>query len=181
MITKSALIKVIREIIRERGELSLREIARKSSIAPSAAKYIMDFLLSNSVVEKRILGKMHLFKIKNNFLTKNMKILYSLYEINSSKLTEEIIKRDNTVMSIILYGSVAKGEDDSKSDIDLLIISRKKLNIPDLKSENKLKRELNIIKYAYNEWKQKAQKDRVFYENIILNCIPLYGEKPVVI
>lgn len=181
MINKYALIKVIKEIIRETGEFGLRETARRAKVSPSSSKEVLDFLLGQKILEKKQIGRNYLFNIKSNFLSKNIKILYSLIEINSSKIVNELIEKNPEILSITLYGSVAKGEDDKKSDIDVLVISRKKIRIYELKSEKLLNRELSIINYTYKEWKEKAENDKVFYYNVILNCISLYGEKPVVI
>lgn len=180
MIYKYALLKIIKGIIRDNGEFSLRDVARRIKIAPSTAKEALDFLLSQNILEKRQIGRNYLFKIKNNVLTEQIKILYSLLELNACGLVDELIKKRPEILSIILYGSVAKGEDDNKSDIDILLISRKKIEIPELKSEKLINREITIINYTYKEWKDKSENDKAFYYNVILNCIPLYGEKPVV-
>ena len=180
MIKKYALLRVIGNIIRESGEFSLRDVARKVKISPSTAKESLDFLFGTGVLDKRVLGRNHLFKIKNSFLTKQIKILYSLSELSSAGFAEELLKNNHDIISIMLYGSVARGEDDKKSDIDILVISRKNHRMRELKSEKNISRELTIISYTYKEWKKKAEEDKVFYYNVILNCIPLYGERPVV-
>jgi len=180
MIEKYALIRVIQSIIRKQGEFTLRKAAKIAKVSPSAAKNILDFLLAQGTVEKRIEGRNHLFRIKNTVLTRQIKILYSLCEINASGLVDELIKKNLDTLNVILYGSVAKGEDDEKSDIDVLIITRKKSRPVMTKSEKKLTRELTLLQYTHQEWKEKAEKDKVFYRNVILHCIPLYGENPVV-
>jgi hypothetical protein len=43
------------------------------------------------------------------------------------------------------------------------------------------RRELNISVYTPHEWKEKARKDRIFYEHVIMDSMALFGEKPVVI
>lgn len=125
-------------------------------------------------------GRNHLYRIKNTFLTRHIRILLSLSEINASGLVDELLKKNQDVISIILYGSVARGEDDAKSDIDLLIITRKKRRLETAISEQRLSRELTMIQYTYQEWKEKAEREKAFYSNVILHSIPLYGEKPVV-
>lgn len=181
MINKYSLIKVIKKILREGGGFGIREVARNTSVSVSSVKEALDFLLSQNILEKKQVGRGYLFNIKDNFLTRSIKILYSLTEINSSGIVQEIIKKNPEILSIILYGSVAKGKDDNNSDIDLLIISRKKTRIPVLQSERLLSREISITSYTYNQWREKAEKDRTFYYNVILDCIQLFGEKPVVI
>ncbi|MFH1592857.1 MAG: nucleotidyltransferase domain-containing protein [Candidatus Woesearchaeota archaeon] len=180
MINKYALMKVVKTIIRENEEYSIRDVARKANVGPSTAKGALDFLLSQGILKKRNVGRSHLFKVKDGFLTRIMKILYSLSEINSSGFVEEVVSKNSSILSIILYGSVARGNDDKNSDIDMLIISKNKIRILDIRSEKKLKRELTVINYSYKEWKEKAEKDKAFYYDVILNCISLYGEKPIV-
>lgn len=184
MIHKYALFKVIGVIIRENNELGLRDIAKKAKVSPSTAKASLDYLEQNLFVDRRIVGKNHLFKIDGgSFLVRQAKILFSLSEINSSRLVPEILDKLSLagVVSIVLYGSVAKGFDDKKSDLDLLLITRKKADDFSLKSEKKLSREVTYLKYTYQEWKEKAEKDPTFYKEVVFNCIPLYGEKPVVL
>ncbi|MEK6861705.1 MAG: nucleotidyltransferase domain-containing protein [Nanoarchaeota archaeon] len=181
MINKYALLKVIRGIIRENKEFSLRDVARKVKIGPSTAKETLDYLMSQNILDMRIVGKNHLFKVKSNVLTNQIKILYTVFEIESSGIIEELIKKIPDILSIAIYGSTARGDDDDKSDIDLLVIVRKKSNIPTLKNEKFLSRELSITIYTYKEWKDKAEKDKIFYYNVISNSITIYGEKPIVI
>ncbi len=181
MIQKYALLKVIMGIIRERGEFTLRETARKLNISSSTTKRMLDYLLAKDIVEKRQRGKNHLFKIKQHYLARQIKILYSLSEIRSSGIVEELLEKRPEILSIILYGSVARGDDDDRSDIDILVITRKESELPELTGEQRINREVSFLHYTYTEWKKKAEKDRVFYQQVILNCIPLYGEKPVVL
>lgn len=180
MIGKYALFKVVRFVIRETQELSLREIAKKAKVGTGTAKLCLDYLEKNNILTRKIVGKTHLFKTKEHFLSRQLKITFSLAEISSSRLVEDILAKNTDILSICLYGSVAKGLDDKNSDIDIFIISRKKIEYPSLSSQKKLNREVNLIKYTYQEWKEKAEKDPVFYKEVILSCIPLYGEKPVV-
>ncbi len=180
MIEKYALLKVIRGIIRETSDFSIRSISRKLKIGASTSKEALDFLFLQGILEKRVIGRNHLFKIKNTFLTKQIKVLYSLSEINFSGLAEELIGKIPELICAVVYGSVAKGEDDNKSDIDILLITRKSIRVPELKSQKFLSREITIINYTYKEWKAKSEKEKAFYYEVILNCIILYGEKPVV-
>lgn len=184
MIHKYALFKVIKAIIRENEELSLRDIAKKARVGPSTAKTSLDYLEKNLFVSRRIIGKTHLFKIDGGSpLVRQTKILFSLAEINLSRLVQEIQAKFSSagLISITLYGSAAKGLDDQLSDLDLLILTRKKINPVHLNSEKKLSREVTYLKYTYHEWKEKAEKDPTFYKEVVFNCIPLYGEKPVVL
>jgi len=103
-----------------------------------------------------------------------------LHEISESKLVEELIERFSEISSVVLYGYAARGEDNDKSDIDILVVSRKKTRITGLKAERMLKRELTILSYSSQEWRDKARNDKVFYDRVMIDGLVLYGEMPVV-
>ena len=181
MIEKYALIKIMQSLI-ESEEVSLRGLARKADVGSSTAKIQLDYLLENDIVDRKVTGNNHLYRLNvNNFVVRQIKILNSLFELKKSGFVDEILERFPSTLSILLYGSVAKGIDDIKSDVDILIVTRKKVMLKPMKSEKKLKREITILMYTLSEWRDKSKKDKVFYDNVMLNSISLYGEKPVVL
>ena len=92
----------------------------------------------------------------------------------------EFLKEKVTgLSSLILYGSYAKGENDEKSDIDLLAISSsmKKRDIPLL---DLLGRDTSLSIFTPAEWKEQAKKNKAFYIDVITEGIVLFGTRPVV-
>lgn len=178
MIEKYALFRVLRGLLD--GEDSIRGIAEKSGVGVTTSKMCLDYLLSKAMVKRNIIGRSYFYSFNlSNFLARHIKVLLSLYEINDSGIVNELVS-EYPVSSIILYGSVARGEDDARSDIDILVMSRKKTRISSLKAERKLGRELTILTYTLLEWKAKSKEDKVFYDRIIVDGIPLYGDIPIV-
>ncbi|MDI6720848.1 MAG: nucleotidyltransferase domain-containing protein [Candidatus Aenigmarchaeota archaeon] len=178
MIEKYALFRAI-DGLRDQNEYSIRGLAKKTGIGIATAKVCLDYLFSKDMVKRKIVGKSHIYSFDTaNYLTRYTKILFSLIEINDSSIVKEIVAR-YPVNSIVLYGSAARGEDDTKSDIDILVISRKKISMP-LKSEKNLKREVTLLIYTLPEWRRKSKEDKVFYDRIIIDGIPLYGDIPIV-
>jgi predicted nucleotidyltransferase len=86
----------------------------------------------------------------------------------------------NTVTSILLFGSYAKGENDEESDVDILTISLSKSAPPITELSKLLKRDVNLINFTPAQWSQQAKTNRAFYLDVILDGIVLYGTKPVV-
>ncbi len=175
---KYPILKAI-DALRDMSEHSVRGLAEKAGIGVSTAKTFLDYLFSQGIVKKKVIGRSHLYKIDtSNFLARHLKILFSLSELNDSGLVSELKKYP--INSIVLYGSVARGEDDMKSDVDILIVTRKKSKITPLKAEQKLRRELTILAFTLPEWRMKAREDKVFYDRIITDGIPLVGNIPIV-
>lgn len=181
MIEKYAIIKVFMTLRNQDRQLSIRDVSRMANLSPSSAKYSLDLLYENGFVAMKKIGRSHLFKVNDSFVAKHAKILISLSEIHNSGLVNELLSKNNSIISIILYGSVARGEDNPDSDIDLLIISRNRLEKFSINSDKDLKREITSIKYTIAEWRQKAKTDKAFYDRVIMDGISLHGEKPVVL
>lgn len=182
MIEQYALARVVKSLIARQKERSIREIARDSSVNPTTAQRSLKWLEYKNLAKKKVLGRSHLYELnRENIIARHLKILYSLWEIEESGLIREMRETYPQLTSIILYGSVARGEDTSESDIDLLLISMVKIKNRPLKSEEKLSREATFLSYTTSEWRRKAEKDKPFYDRIIVEGVPLYGEIPLVI
>ncbi len=112
-------------------------------------------------------------------LFRQIKIAYSVFKIQESGLISQLVKEMNP-SAIVLYGGVARGEDDGRSDIDLLVITRNKKSIDLTKFESKLKHRITLVIYSMSEWQKKAAISKPFYERILIDGIVLHGELPVV-
>jgi len=179
MIEKYALYKAFAALRNSLEKESVRSLAKRAKVGVATAKTALDYMFSKKLLKRDIIGKMHQYTFNlENPLARQLKIAASLAEINESGLLDEI--PEYPVLSAILYGSVARGDDNAKSDIDILIIMRKKTTFK-LRAESKLSRELTILAYTLPEWKEKAKTDKPFYDRVISEGIALYGEKPMVI
>jgi predicted nucleotidyltransferase len=70
---------------------------------------------------------------------------------------------------VYLYGSVALGEDDQASDVDILIVGRlEKEEILELveKMREKLRKEVKLHVLTPLEYSLLARRDKPFYESI---------------
>jgi predicted nucleotidyltransferase len=95
------------------------------------------------------------------------KRLFNLSFLYSSGLVEFLIKNyEPEAISVI--GSYSKGEDIEKSDIDLVIISKKKQRIDIEKYEKVLDKKIHLLPLEYKEMSEE------FYINFINGTI-LYG------
>ena len=85
-------------------------------------------------------------------------------------LTKALQPLAKTMNAAFVYGSVARGEDQAKSDIDLMIIGRE-VAYPDVygalqKAEKKLRRPVNPNIMTPAEWKQKLSERNSFVGKI---------------
>ncbi len=124
-------------------------------------KSILDGLhesVEAGILETEEIGRTKRYSLKRaSPMAKHLKILHSIDEILPLlKGLEEV--------EVYLYGSVARGEDTEKSDIDLLIIGEK----PSREIIGKLGKmeKLKPVYFTYEEYSQLARKDKPFYERI---------------
>lgn len=182
MLKQYAILRAMQIILTQPlKKFSIVQLAKESKMAPSAAKYSVEYMLENGLIKKEVIGRTHQYQANLSSLsTRQWKILFSIQQISESKLVENILKLKN-VSSIVLYGSVAMGTDDEKSDIDVIVIADTKKISEAFQISSVNEKEVNIHVYTPTEWRKKALIHKVFYENVILNSISLYGEKPVVL
>jgi len=104
-----------------------KEIARKTSIGSGTVNTFLRNINKDHLLTKEIIGNVHIYRLNNESeLIKHLKIVHTLIEFKHYRLTDQLLTQNNTILSIILYGSHANGENDSKSDIDLLFILNEK-------------------------------------------------------
>jgi len=161
-------------------EIHLRELSRKTDVSIYSVKHIVDELVKKNILTEKKQGNMRYIKanIENQFL-RYLKIAFSIKKIIESGIISYLNENISAISSIILFGSVAKGEDDKKSDIDILAIGqRKTINLS--KYEEKLGKDINIICMKWSEWREHAKEDKAFYKEVTTGGIVLYGNMPVI-
>ncbi|MFP3949998.1 MAG: nucleotidyltransferase domain-containing protein [Candidatus Micrarchaeia archaeon] len=182
MLEKYAVIKAMKKILAfPNTKFSISRLAKETGLAVSAASYSLEYMEGEGLVTKEVVGRTHLYKADlESFLARQWKIVFSLQELHENRIVEKILSKMDNVSNILLYGSVACGTDDEKSDIDIIVIAegRKKKAIDEATVGG---RELNLAVYTPLEWKKKAENEKAFYDNAVTNSISLNGEKPVVL
>ena len=118
----------------------------------------------------------HLFFKANtpNQQFKQLKLNYNLNLLHNSGLIKYLIKKFNHPTAIILFGSFAKAENISLSDIDLLIInpSKKQINLQNFEKKTQHKIQLFVHSKKEIDNMKKTNKDLL---NNWINGITLYG------
>jgi predicted nucleotidyltransferase len=105
-------------------EFHEREIARRTGISYGSANRVLNALFADGILVRRRVGKMLFYSFNSRDpLSKTFKIFASV-----SLLRPLIKELREYALEIVLYGSCARGEDASVSDMDLFISSENKEN-----------------------------------------------------
>ena len=155
-------------------EIHIKELARKLKISPATSKKFCDLFNKKKFLIKEKKGNSIFFRLDNK--SNYIKLLKKTYSLLKIKENIEEINKDG-IKTIAVYGSYASGEYSNNSDLDLIIITRKKeLNFKNIqKLQDKLKIEINITKMTYFEWEELKKEKNSFAKEILLNHFIVYG------
>ena len=158
----------------------LRESARFLKMDPMTVKRALDLLVADDVLLKTREKNQILYKANiENPAFRYLKIAYNLSWLQKKGVVDFLKNHMNSVTSILLFGSYARGENDKESDVDILVISLSK-DKPTVELSKLLKRDINLISFTPSQWLQQSKTNRALYLEIILEGIILYGTKPVI-
>lgn len=158
-------------------EFQIRELSRLLKINHTTIRQHLLRLVKTELIEIKKGKPYDYFKarINKNFL--NLKLFFNLEKLKESNLIEQI-ERDYDYPVVILFGSYGSATDDSKSDIDLFVLSEIKKEINYSKFEDKLNRKITIHLFTKEKFNLAKNKNPELLNNI-LNGITLSGKLEV--
>jgi len=153
-------------------EYYFREIAKKVNKEPSYCQKYLDNLVEDKILLDERRGNMRFFRLnKEHPLYEEIKSIIAKTIGLGNELRELVDKLDNVEYAFI-FGSTAKGTDNSHSDVDLMLIGdiNQDALITAISSiEGKIAREINYHIYSNQEIVKKIQEKDSFISNIFLS------------
>ncbi len=161
-------------------EVYLRQLAKELKLSPYATKKYVDLLARENLIISQKKANLRYLRANNSSLFfKHLKIALNIKKLLDSRLIGFLKDKISNLSSIVLFGSLAKGDDTEESDIDIVIIgASKRLNL--VQFEETLGKEINTHVFSWSEWKRKMKEDSPFYYEVTIYGIPLYGELPII-
>ncbi len=156
-------------------EFNLREVARLTELNPMTASKYLGRLVKDGVINKKSERNYILFSADTESISfRDMKKYYNVKKLRSSGLVDFLENELGYPDVIILFGSFAKAENTSESDIDLFVLSgsKKKLDLSEF--ESKLGAEIQLFKHSRKEFETMKRSNKELLNNI-LNGIILSG------
>jgi len=168
--------------------ISGREIARISKLSTRTAQSVLANLESLGLVNRTIGGRDHLFTLNRNnkIVSKLIKYIFEFEDGFSKEIISSIKKKlSPLVSSLIIFGSVARKEEESSSDLDLCIVHTKnKIKIENSVSElrdrlyDDYKVTLAPFYITETDFKKRAKRNQSPVNSIIKEGILITG-KPI--
>jgi len=126
-------IKILRFLFVERDEHTGRGIAKGIGMSASSTYKTLQKMKDEGLIGARKKGNAILYKLQeNNHIVK--KLLAPLFEKEKSiygdiisSIKKILFREKKEIVSIAIFGSVARKEETSRSDIDLIVIAKNKI------------------------------------------------------
>lgn len=166
---------VLEFFLRENRKIHLKALSRELKISPRTAQTYLNLYTKEQILERERVGNILLYSLASNYLVHELKRLY--FSILIRHYINEIVKTNQSISSLILYGSHATGEYDVHSDVDIIAISQdKELDLKPIKElEGALGKEVKIEVIKFSKWRELKEKSDPFYYSVIKDHILLFG------
>ena len=162
-------------------EVYVKELAQLLKVGPSSANNILQILKLSGLLLKQERARSHFYSLNNeSTIGKYLKIAYFLERLQEVGIVDKLLRLDEGLISLCLYGSYADGKFDEKSDIDLLAISQKDKSVFNpviFKLESALKIEINLEVFSLLKWKRIKVENKGFHQEIMSSHILLFGSE----
>jgi predicted nucleotidyltransferase len=157
----------------ENRERALREVAREARINPmTASKRLSRAVAEGLLVQERVRNT-HLFRLADSELVRSEKRLWNLARILRSSLLP-YLDDELRYPTVILFGSVARGENSKESDVDLFIITETKRELDLSRFRALFNAEIQTFVHTKREFAQLKRTSPELINNVI-NGIVLRG------
>lgn len=185
---QSSKVKILRFLVKSQAQLNGREIAKNVGLSHVKVHTALKDLTSQGVVNMRSVGSSLVYWLnENHFLVKGIiRPAFEKEEGVFGQITKIILSniKPPRPLSIILFGSFAKGDASADSDIDVVIVycrKNKELISKELsEAEKKITllfgNHLASVPMAIGEFQKKLKKKDVFINEVIRTGKVIYGK-----
>ena len=158
----------------------MTELARHLETAPSSLQRELDSLVSVGLLLRRQDGRRAYFKA--NADSPLFQDLHGIMEKTAGllpALKAALKDFDDRIELALVYGSIARGEGHSASDLDLMIVGTlKQIDLVSVlrKLEARFRREVNVTLFSPQEFRRKLAGEDHFLHSVLMGkTIPLKG------
>jgi predicted nucleotidyltransferase len=185
ILSSGVKLKVLREMALAPTPHNGREIARRAGTDPGYTSRVLTDLAASGIVHRRDQGRVYTYQLTDEGLdlVGRLTQLFTAEQARSDRAIEELTSKLPEAISIILYGSEARGEAEPGSDTDLLIaLERRTAELDDqiagvcleLAEKYSLALSWHVVDlHRIREWEQA---DNDFWRNVQQDGIRLAGE-----
>lgn len=174
-----------------------REIAKLTRFSPPAAHAALKELFNQGVLKLDNIGKQHIYSLDNNnrVVQKILKPMFKEEVSLRDELKDFLVKQidkagiKEKILSIILYGSLQRGEAHHESDVDIAVIIKRQKDKKEI--EDKFLNEISVKFYDYfkahldvyiktkDEFRARLKKNLSPVSTLMKAYSVIYGKEPL--
>lgn len=152
------------------SEYYLREIAQRTGLAVRSVQRAVEDLSEIGILHREKRGNSVYFRLNaENPIVPDLKAIF-LKTVGLGDLLREALSEEGHVEAAFIYGSVAKGEENATSDIDLALIGEvrpRDLTARLSRLEDKAGREINASFFSAKEWRERVESGDHFVTTLL--------------
>lgn len=124
ILSSPAKVAILRALCRTRSPLSGRETIRRAGTTYGPGWDALQDLVDSGVLRKRDLGRASAYELREpeSPLIQRLRELFDAEERRTEQIVGELTSQIDGALTIILYGSEARGDAGAGSDTDVLIV-----------------------------------------------------------
>lgn len=188
---KQVELKILASFFPSTKGYTTREIEIKSEYSHERVYTTLMNLVKQGYLIKRKAGKTYIFRLN---LQKDLLLPYLYFQTEQKEnflnlatpfvrnaLNEFIEKIGSSdLVSVVIFGSYAKGEQRKESDIDVLCVTRKKYDIDKvaLSLRHKYDKRITPVVVLFEDFPNMKRDNPTFYNELMEFGIVLYGVEP---
>ena len=147
----------------------LRELGRLLGKKPGVFQREINKLVEQKILLSKFQANSRFFSLnKKHPLYKELKSIF-FKTVGAQAQLKNLLNNFKDVKAAFIFGSVAKKEEDSFSDIDLMVVGdvdENELTSKIIDLEERLDREINYHLFSLRDWQKKLKEKNYFLENI---------------
>lgn len=174
-----------------------REIAKLTRFSAPAAHAALKELFNQGVLKLDNIGKQHIYSLDNNnrivqkilrpMFKEEISARYELRDFLVKQINKSRIKKK--ILSVILYGSMQRGEAHNKSDVDIAVIIKNQKDKKEV--EERFLNEISVKFYDYfkahldtyiktkDEFRARLKKNLSPVSTLMKAYSVIYGKEPL--
>lgn len=170
-----------------------RQLARELGISPTTASKFLGGLAKEGVLTISGVGQAYLYKLNDkNYAVKNILAPFfqkekNIFDVLTALIRKNLSKSSVDIESAVIFGSVAKKEQNAKSDVDLLVVvknikDKKKIEYIMNKASGVIAQNFQTIVSPYiltvDQFRKKHKEKSPIIKEIIGSYILISGKSP---
>jgi predicted nucleotidyltransferase len=175
---------LLQALARLEQPVTRRQLASVAGVAPSNASAVIEELIEVGLVSETVAGRSSMVVLNRSHLAAGPVLALAGLRGELIRRLRERLSAWPDLLGAWLFGSVARGDADSDSDVDLLIVAHA-LNSPDL--HERLSRlhadirswtgnDLQLVEHSQTSWRKLVRAKNPLVEQIRLDGIALSGD-----